>query len=225
MANLRCNGISNINGSIANLNGLIDNAPITSTLGFAYGTTPGGPYPNATPHPTVGNVTLNQAFSQTITGLQSYTPYYFVALEYNAANAIIATSGECTFQVAGARDMDCDPPCTVNVAQPIPGVIPPVAQQSGVTSSWTFAALAAGNGPSFAGSQFPDKTVQATGTGTVTVEGSIDGVVWEPLHNTAGVLISLNAASNDIAVILENPVLMRAVVAGGVATVVFTGGI
>jgi len=95
--------------------------------------------------------------------------------------------------------------------------------QSGNTMIWTYAALAAQNGLHFEAWRFPDKTIQASGTGTVTVEGSADGTNWEVLNDTTGAAISLTASSNDAAVILENPRFMRAVNAGGSSLVVITG--
>lgn len=87
----------------------------------------------------------------------------------------------------------------------------------------TYAALAAENGDAFEAFEFPDKTIQASGTGTVTVQGSADGTNWVALKDNLGVAISLGAATNDSAVIAQNPKLMRAVNAGGSSLVVIQG--
>ncbi|NTS33896.1 hypothetical protein HQ945_21790 [Phyllobacterium sp. BT25] len=73
-------------------------------------------------------------------------------------------------------------------------------------------------------SLFPDKTVQATGTGTVSVQGSRDGTNWFALKNTNNTpaAISLAAASNAADTIRENPPFIRVVVAGGTATITIT---
>lgn len=87
----------------------------------------------------------------------------------------------------------------------------------------TYAALAAENGDAFDAVEFPDKTIQASGTGTVTVQGTNDGTNWVALKDPSGAAISLAAATNDAAVIAANPKLMRAVNAGGSSLVVITG--
>lgn len=69
-------------------------------------------------------------------------------------------------------------------------------------------------------SNYPDVTIQATGTGTVTVEGSNDGTNWVALNDVGGAAVSLAAASNAMSVLKEHPVMIRPVVAGGTATVV-----
>lgn len=75
----------------------------------------------------------------------------------------------------------------------------------------TYAALGNENGFEFEAWQFPDKTIQADGAGTVTLQGSLDGANWEPLKDTAGVAISIDATTQAAAVVLENPKKMRAV--------------
>lgn len=67
--------------------------------------------------------------------------------------------------------------------------------------------------------RYTDITIQAVGTGTVTVEGSNNGTSWVALNDTAGTPISLAAASNAMGVLKEHPTFIRAVVAGGTATV------
>lgn len=73
------------------------------------------------------------------------------------------------------------------------------------------------------------KTVQRlAGTGTVTVEGSMDGVNWEPLKAlgaSPAIAISLPTATNAMAAILENTIFIRVVVAAGTATVVILGNV
>lgn len=72
--------------------------------------------------------------------------------------------------------------------------------------------------------RWPRKTVQRLGgTGTVTVEGSMDGVNWIPLSDHAGTPISLATATNEANVILENTIFIRVVNAAGTATVVILG--
>lgn len=70
---------------------------------------------------------------------------------------------------------------------------------------------------------YPDKTVQAEGTGTVTVEGCFDGTNWTALKDVAGNAISLDATAGAMSVILENPALIRVVNTGGTADVVIIG--
>lgn len=62
--------------------------------------------------------------------------------------------------------------------------------------------------------------VQAAGTGTVTLEGSNDGTNFVALNDTAGAAVSLDATAEEMAQVLETPLLVRAVVAGGTATVI-----
>lgn len=77
---------------------------------------------------------------------------------------------------------------------------------------WTYANLANENGEKISdGCRFPDKTIQATGVGTVTLEGSANGVNWEPLKDSNGVAISIDASTDACAVVLENPLHIRAV--------------
>lgn len=87
----------------------------------------------------------------------------------------------------------------------------------------TYPALAAQNGDAFQLDNFPTKTIQASGTGTVTIEGSNDGTNYVALKDTAGVAISLAAASNAISRCSDNPKFMRAVNAGGSSLVVIIG--
>jgi hypothetical protein len=77
-------------------------------------------------------------------------------------------------------------------------------------------------GDMFEGWEYPDKTIQASGTGTVTLQGSNDGTNFVALNDIAGVAISLAAASNAASVVLANPKWMRAVCAGGTAAVTIT---
>lgn len=86
----------------------------------------------------------------------------------------------------------------------------------------TYAALTAENGDAFECSEFPDKTIQASGTGTVTLEGSADATNWVALKDTAGVAISLAAASNAASAVGANPRFLRAVNAGGASLVTIT---
>lgn len=98
----------------------------------------------------------------------------------------------------------------------------PIEKQSGNSKTWTYTDLNT-TGTAFEGWMFPDKTIQATGTGTVTFEGSPNGTDFAALNDTSGAAISLTASSEDAAVVLENTKWFRAIVAGGTATVVITG--
>lgn len=80
-----------------------------------------------------------------------------------------------------------------------------------------------GNGVGVQANQWPDKTIQATGTGTVTLEGSPDNINWVALKDSAGVAISLAAASFAISIVGPNPVFIRPVNAVGTATITITG--
>lgn len=68
--------------------------------------------------------------------------------------------------------------------------------------------------------RYTDITIQATGTGTVTIEGSNNGTNWVALNDTSGAAISLAAASNAMGVLKEHPYYIRPVVAGGTATII-----
>lgn len=70
--------------------------------------------------------------------------------------------------------------------------------------------------------EFPDRTVMAHGSGTIAVEGSMDGTNWAQLRDHDGVAISALAV-NDPRIILENTRYMRVVVTGGTATVTIVG--
>lgn len=76
-------------------------------------------------------------------------------------------------------------------------------------------------------SQFPHgRTVQRFGgTGTVTLEGSLDGINWFALSNTANptAAISLATGTNTISGVLESPRFLRPVVAGGTVTIDIVG--
>jgi hypothetical protein len=59
--------------------------------------------------------------------------------------------------------------------------------------------------------EYPDKTIDVFGTGTVTVEGSPDGTNWLGLKDQTGTLISIVvAAASGRAFILENTKFIRA---------------
>ncbi len=88
---------------------------------------------------------------------------------------------------------------------------------------WIYTALASQNGDAIESWQWPDRTIQAYGTGTVTLEGSPDGTHWVALSDQDNAAISIAAASQEIAFILENPRYIRAVASGGTALVVITG--
>lgn len=108
------------------LNGQGQNVPVDNTLGFAWGTVLGGPYPNVTPHAQVGTNVPAQNYSLPIAGLESGETYYFVALQYDALNAVVATSAECSFDAMSVSPLilACFLPCG-NPAVPLPPVIAP----------------------------------------------------------------------------------------------------
>jgi hypothetical protein len=93
-------------------------------------------------------------------------------------------------------------------------------QANVATAKWV---LASGDtGKPVAMADYPDRTVQAIGTGTtVTIEGSNDLSTWKALNDTTGTAISLS--SGDFAVILENPQYIRPVAASAGATVILVG--
>ncbi len=97
-------------------------------------------------------------------------------------------------------------------------------EQASGSIAWTYLALGNENGLAIEGWLWPDKTVQAYGVGTVTVEGSNDASHWVALNNLAGTPISLDASAKASSVILENPRYIRAVnTSGSGALVVITG--
>lgn len=70
--------------------------------------------------------------------------------------------------------------------------------------------------------RYPNMSIQATGTGTVTVEGTNLNAAdnkWFALKDHAGTAISLDATTNEINNVLEHPLRVRVVVAAGTATV------
>lgn len=79
-----------------------------------------------------------------------------------------------------------------------------------------------GNGLPVDVSRYPGMTIQASGTGTVTVFGSNDGINYVAMHDTTttGAAISLDATAFAIAGILENPIWIQPRVATGTATIV-----
>jgi hypothetical protein len=69
---------------------------------------------------------------------------------------------------------------------------------------------------------FPDKTIGSVGTGsTVTLEGSNDLTNWTALNDNTGTAISLT--SGAFAVVLENPLYVRAKATTAGATVTIVG--
>lgn len=65
---------------------------------------------------------------------------------------------------------------------------------------------------------YSDITIQASGSGTLTVEGSNDGTNWVALKDMATGL-ALSVTVPGMAVLMEHPYFIRAVVTGGTATV------
>ncbi len=97
-------------------------------------------------------------------------------------------------------------------------------EQASGSITWTYLALGNENGTAIEGWQWPDKTIQAYGTGTVTVQGSNDNSHWVALTDLSGTAISLDSTAQATSVIKENPRYIRAVnsSASG-ALVVITG--
>lgn len=94
---------------------------------------------------------------------------------------------------------------------------------SNQTQTITWAALGnADHGQGVDTSQYPDRTVVMQGTwgsATVVLEGSMDGgTTWFTLHDFLGNLISYT--SNGMALIAENPGLIRPTSSGGSGTAV-----
>lgn len=79
------------------------------------------------------------------------------------------------------------------------------------------------NGNSISCARWADKTVQVSGTagvgGTVEIEGSNDGTNWGDLHDPQG--NALTALTATVELIAENPMFIRAIVAGGDGTTNF----
>lgn len=72
---------------------------------------------------------------------------------------------------------------------------------------------------------YPDKTVQVVGNATsVAIQGSMDGTAWFPLTDGGGETIALAGATNDMAIVKENPIFIRPVITGGTSTVVYVLG-
>ncbi len=69
-------------------------------------------------------------------------------------------------------------------------------------------------------SPFPDRTVQATGDGTVTVAGSNDGTNFGAVADPSGDPIALVGTTHDIAMIRENPLFVQPTCSGGTGTTV-----
>jgi hypothetical protein len=72
---------------------------------------------------------------------------------------------------------------------------------------------------------WPDKSIIASGTGTVTVQGSADGTNWFPLRNATGspAAVSLVLGTNNVDTILDNTPLIRVINTAGTATITITG--
>lgn len=71
---------------------------------------------------------------------------------------------------------------------------------------------------------YEDLMVQAFGTGTVNLQGSVDGVNFVNLKDRfTGAAIALDATTGAIAHVLEAPSYLRCVVTTGTATVTVIG--
>jgi hypothetical protein len=90
----------------------------------------------------------------------------------------------------------------------------------------TWATMADGDtGAVVKASQYPDKTVQATGDATtVALQGSNDGTNWFALTDPSGMEIGLAGATFDLAMVRENPLYIRPSCTGGSDTDVVVVG-
>lgn len=78
---------------------------------------------------------------------------------------------------------------------------------------WRF--LVTDDGKALSMPTFGDRTIQLSGSfggGTCTIQGSIDGVVWETLTDPLGTLLVFT--SNDLATITEATRFIRPILAG-----------
>jgi hypothetical protein len=99
-------------------------------------------------------------------------------------------------------------------------VIGTIDRQANVaTAKWVLASGDTGKGVAMA--DYPDRTVQAVGAGTVTIEGSNDLTNWTALNDTTGTAISITGGA--FAVILENPLYIRPKATSAAATVTIVG--
>ncbi len=108
----------------------------------------------------------------------------------------------------------------------------PFTQADGLTSRYivyTYLFTADDNGAPFNCPQLGDKTVQVSGDlggGTVLIEGSLDGINWDTLHDTSDNALSFNA--HGISEVKEATVQMRASISGASSpsakVVIFTRG-
>lgn len=94
----------------------------------------------------------------------------------------------------------------------------------------TWEALSAGDtGDPVLVANFPDKTVQASGNATtVALEGTnfpLANAQWFPLTDPGGTTIALAGATDDMALVTENPLYVRPVATGGTDTDVILVGV
>jgi hypothetical protein len=82
---------------------------------IAWGTTPGGPYPNVGPS-VVGNNSVDQPVNLSIAGLNDNTTYYYVVQTLNGVD-VVETSGECNFTTLEA-------PIIIDPCEPATNVTP-----------------------------------------------------------------------------------------------------
>ena len=83
-----------------------------------------------------------------------------------------------------------------------------VIETDAFTATWELTEADTGRAVSM--TEFPDKTVQVTGTfggGNILIEGSNDGSNWASLHDYAGT--ALNLTDTSLTLIAENPAQLR----------------
>lgn len=98
-------------------------------------------------------------------------------------------------------------------------LVPTVWDNNAAIYTWT-ALPSAAPGPSIQGPGWTDRSVQVTGTfgagGTVTLQGSNDGINWFTLHDPFSNLLSFTSAG--LAEVTEIALFMRPNVSGGDGT-------
>jgi len=100
-----------------------------------------------------------------------------------------------------------------------------IAYDGYVTDQWASLALGETGLSIHCGAYPQPKTVQVEGTfggATISIQGSVDGVSWHPMSTielAAGIYVLLTGiAAATLATIIENPRMIRPVVAGGDGT-------
>lgn len=115
MAQTECLVFNAPGQTTASIDGHAVDVPNNHTVGFHWGVTPGGPYPNSIADGFFGNGPLTTiSWNHLLTGLTCNTTYYFVAEEYDVDGiTIVDSSTECNFTttacpILGTITMVCD---------------------------------------------------------------------------------------------------------------------